>query len=302
VAAPYGREIARQTGAISIYDIKGIRSEEIALIHGRGLRHHVARRIELREMRRAERIGCVSEKLKEWIKVQTGRDDAIVIPCCIDEKRFVFDSVARQQIRQQFGLAEDTQLLCYNGGLGRWQRIEDIVRLFGEVTHLRPSWRFLFLTREGDALTERVRRMGLPLDRCIITGCPHDQVPRYLSAADVGVIMRHDNVVNNTASPIKIGEYLGCGLPIILTREIGDFAEQIRQAGVGLILDESGHTARQVVDFLDHHGDVRGRAVEFCHRHLVFSAYLDRYRQVFRARAGDGGNGGPAVTVNRHAE
>lgn len=281
VAGRVARRIAQREHAAYVYDIKGIRHEEIALTRGHNWRSRLCRAVELHEIRRADRLGCVSEKLKQWVQQQTGRGDAVVIPSCIDADRFTFDIEARRRIRQEFGLAETTPLVGYCGGLGWWQRIDDILRLFREVAELRPTFGFLLLTTEPEALRHKARAGGLPLERCVITSSPHDQVPGYLSACDAGIILRHNNVVNNTASPIKIGEYLGCGLPVILTRGIGDFGEQIARAGIGLMLEESGNTAQQVVNFLESVGDVRRQAVEFCHRHLVFGAYVDQYRQLF---------------------
>ncbi len=43
----------------------------------------------------------------------------------------------------------------------------------------------------------------------------YKEVPSYLSAADIAFIWRDKSIVNKVASPVKVSEYLGCGLPII---------------------------------------------------------------------------------------
>lgn len=66
----------------------------------------------------------------------------------------------------------------------------------------------------------------------------HGLVKKYLSAANAGIIMRKDVTVNNVESPIKVGEYLACGLPVILTKGIGDYSASLPKAGVALLLSD----------------------------------------------------------------
>jgi glycosyltransferase involved in cell wall biosynthesis len=47
---------------------------------------------------------------------------------------------------------------------------------------------------------------------------PYDQIPRYLHNADVGLIpfdVRGHASVVNTVHPLKLYEYLACGLPVV---------------------------------------------------------------------------------------
>uniref|UniRef100_UPI002630F3D7 hypothetical protein n=1 Tax=uncultured Campylobacter sp. TaxID=218934 RepID=UPI002630F3D7 len=56
---------------------------------------------------------------------------------------------------------------------------------------------------------------NIELDNFYIDSLPYDKVPLYLNAADFGVIIRNDDLINFVASPTKINEYLACGLKII---------------------------------------------------------------------------------------
>ena len=119
--------------------------------------------------------------------------------------------------------------------------------------------------------------------KCCIVSCPHSEVMRYMSAADAGIIMRNDIVVNNVASPIKIGEYLGCGLPVILTRGIGDYSEAVSRAGIGIILDENNDTAQQVVEFMekDSFSELREKVTAFAHKNITWDSYQESFKRLF---------------------
>lgn len=287
VGAAAGRRLAQQLHMRLVYDVRAPRAEEVAMAHGHGLRYYLTRRAEVPQIRRADRLACVSHGLRAWIRQHTGRDDALVIPCCIDPESFGFDQENRDRIRGQYHWSDQHTVLCYCGGLSVWQRIDDVLRLFGEVAALEPHYRFLFITPSGGQLTSMLGPSGLPMDRCAVVSCPHRQVPHYLAAADAGVIMRANVTVNQVSSPVKIAEYLACGLPVVLTEGIGDLTDFIRREGVGMVLDESRAPGRQVVDFLarSHRQDLREKTIRVCHEHLSFDAHLEQYRALFEEPA-----------------
>jgi len=47
-------------------------------------------------------------------------------------------------------------------------------------------------------------------------------VPQYLGCADLGLALRQPSFSMQAVAPIKLGEYLLCGLPVVATARIGD--------------------------------------------------------------------------------
>ena len=95
--------------------------------------------------------------------------------------------------------------------------------------------------------------------------------------------MRDNVLVNNVASPVKVAEYLACGLPIIMTKGIGDYSEDLNREGIGLLLDDRANLAEQVIHFLyDHDFDrMRERASTYALNRLTLTANWDSYRQLY---------------------
>lgn len=54
-----------------------------------------------------------------------------------------------------------------------------------------------------------------------IKSVPHNQMKYYLQMADVGVVIRSDNIVNRVAAPTKIAEYLTNGVRLLYSGNIG---------------------------------------------------------------------------------
>lgn len=281
--APVGRMIAEQCGAASVLSVRAAASEEVAGRRGRGFRYRISLERELGEIRAADRVSAISHKLAEWVREKTGRDDMVVVPCCLDSKRFAFDAEARELIRREYGFGDDERVLCYCGGLSDWQRVGDIVSLFADVANRSDRIKFMFLTQKTDRMRDLVEATGLPDQLCTIRSCLPGEVAHYLSAADVGVIMRDDTTVNNVASPIKIGEYLGCGLPVVLTKGIGDYSKMVSEAGVGLLIDESGDIAGQVLQFVRDADfeSMRKDSIAFAREHISWESHLDDLKRLY---------------------
>lgn len=57
---------------------------------------------------------------------------------------------------------------------------------------------------------------------------PYEKIPEIVRKSHVGISLRHDGVINETAFPVKIFEYMGACLPIISTplSEAGRFLEE----------------------------------------------------------------------------
>ena len=57
---------------------------------------------------------------------------------------------------------------------------------------------------------------GIEVYKNVITKfVPYEEVPSYLSAADIAFIWRDKSIVNKVASPVKVSEYIACGLPVV---------------------------------------------------------------------------------------
>lgn len=134
-----------------------------------------------------------------------------------------------------------------------------------------------------EKLKEIAMERKLSIDRCAFKSCLQNEISQYLSAADVAIIMREDIPTNNVASPIKIGEYLSCGLPIILTKGIGDYSEMVQKAKVGLLLDEDKNEVEQIANFLSNNNllELREKAIALAREKISWEAYLCDLKNLF---------------------
>ncbi len=282
-AAPFGRMLAKAAKGKSVYDVRAALAEEVSARSRWKVKARIIRNMVKSEIKKSSRIGAVSYKLKDYITELTDRKDVVVIPSCFNRENIYFDEEGRSFVRNNYGIKDDEIVLCYSGGVSGWQRIEDIIHLFKLCVDADKRIKVLVLTNEVDKLGEIIRSVSLPESRYKLISVAHAEIRKYLSAADLGVVLREDNVINNVASPIKIAEYLACGLPVVMTEGIGDYSNLLPREGLALKLNEKNSLEQQVIDYINsiHFKQVKEKASHYAINNFTMQSHLDKYNKLY---------------------
>ena len=161
--------------------------------------------------------------------VANGRDVEIFKPSETD---------TRARMRREMGVADDDILLVYSGSAGPQYRLGDVAKLVADLRPHIPSIKLLVLSGEGDLARNTLGAEG---KRAIYRSVSPIEVPAYLSAADAGVALRKESLAMQGVAPIKLGEYLLCGLPVVGTPGIGDTGPAI---GADVMIDAGQPSAK----------------------------------------------------------
>src|SRR5262245_46017174 len=180
----------------------------------------------------------LSERLRDdFIREFGVRVPVDVIPCCVDTARFRFDPALRECRRRELGLTGE-KLFIYVGKLGARYLVPEVFGLFQTAREMMPDARLLILSGDPPAGFEEIAgRLGVDRDAYGVRRAAHDDVPGWLSAADAGVALIRPAGCERGSSPIKVGEYLATGLPVVITAGIGDYSDLVARREVGVVLD-----------------------------------------------------------------
>jgi glycosyltransferase involved in cell wall biosynthesis len=160
----------------------------------------------------------------------------IINGCPVDRIRPGDTTAARAEL----GIDHGRPMLLFVG-VGQYDvdLIFDSVRLLRGMLSPHAAFPVVYLVGpNAPSLLERAARQGLANDVVATGFLPDARIVRYLQAADIGLLPFADKPLNRARFPIKLGDYLAAGLPVLTNRvgEMGRIVEAER-AGVATASD-----------------------------------------------------------------
>jgi glycosyltransferase involved in cell wall biosynthesis len=245
IPATIGLVLKRRFGVKLIFDIRGLMAEEyVDAAHWTkgGIPYRLTKIVERRALAGADAIVTLTERIwpiiKDWDGLRGREVTRAVIPCCVDLDLFKFLAEARTRSREKLNLG-DRFTLVYSGSLDGWYLTERMADFFAQVLQARPDAHLLWLTtgshrRIRDLMSER----EIDTSAFSIYSMAAAEVPTFLSAADAGIAFIKCCVSKIASSPTKHGEYLACGLPLVINPGIGDSDALVDNWKVGVMVRE----------------------------------------------------------------
>jgi glycosyltransferase involved in cell wall biosynthesis len=234
-----------------IFDADGLPHDERIDFSGwapESLTYRILRDLEAQAVRRADRVitrsGAASRILLDRAGAGTPANKFRVVTNGRDTELFQpMTPEARRAGREALGIGADATVLVYAGSVGAQYCLDDMLEIFARVRLKDAGARFLFLTGTPDAVRTHVDAMAPTLaDAMIIRRVAPVDIPAHLGLGDVGLALRQPSFSMRAVFPIKIGEYLLCGLPVVATRQIGDI-DRLAEAGPVCFVDRPGPAA-----------------------------------------------------------
>ncbi|MHC4861820.1 MAG: glycosyltransferase [Planctomycetota bacterium] len=160
-----------------------------------------------------------------------------VIPTAVDLERFM------PGLPPPAGAAElaGREVYVVSGALGTWYLLEPMLDLLALALARSDASRALLLTEEdaGPAVRGLLRR-GVTPSRVVVAGVPHREVPRWFSLATAGIFLIESAPSKRASAPTKLGEFLACGVPVVITPGIGDSEALVNETRTGVVVRELG--------------------------------------------------------------
>ena len=276
-----------------IFDIRGFNAEEYVDGSGwsrRSLRYRVLKRLERTLMLLATENIVLTEAARAHVQEEryvpgTAQVRVTVIPTCVDLDRFT-PQIATPTTRPA-KLRTGSLTGVYLGSLGTWYLVEEMVQFLVHLHRDLPALQLLCLTQSDPAILQGVwTRAGLPVQALTALAVPHEEVPAHLRLGRFGLCFIKPSLSKQSSYPTKIGEYLACGLPVVINAPLGDCDRLIRQHGVGVViqqLDPSGyvHACEQLLKMLEDPDGTAKRCRQVAEEYLSLSIGTRRYREVY---------------------
>lgn len=206
-----------------IFDADGLAFDEKVDFQGlnpSSLIYRLFRDIEAQLVRLSKKTLVRTSKAAEILLARSGPGVLItrfsVISNARDSTLFrPSNDLSRAQARAEIGIAPQVPLLIYVGSVGPQYCFSEMLEIFRQFHQYDNSAKLLILTLTCDQVIPYLSSFNDIREHIIIMSSEPVRVPRLVAAADVGLAVRSTAFSMQAVSPIKIGEYLLCGVPVI---------------------------------------------------------------------------------------
>ncbi|SCX94359.1 Glycosyltransferase involved in cell wall bisynthesis [Nonlabens sp. Hel1_33_55] len=205
----------------------------------------------------------------KFYKVLNGRDIGTFKP----------DPDLRKEKRQELLLDPQQTLFVYCGSLGPQYGWDEMLAIFKGYQRQDEDAHFLILSGNQKFALDKIPSQLK--NKITVMSVPFDQVPAYLSAADIAFAIRQPTYSMQGVSPIKLGEYLLMELPTIASKGVGDTDEIINGLDGAFIFDHNdGAIVDKAITFAKNSRNVdvtklRQRGIEHFSMQQSASSYIE---------------------------
>lgn len=159
---------------------------------------------------------------------------------------------AAAEVRKQLQL-EDRFLICYIGTMGNAHGLETLIAAAEALRTTRPNAMFLLIGEgaEKDRIVELAAARGLANIQ-FLGQQPREQIPAYVSAADLCLVMLKKTELFKTVIPTKLLEYMACERPVVVAVD-GQARQIVEEAGAGVFVEpeNSGALVQAIHELAD---------------------------------------------------
>jgi glycosyltransferase involved in cell wall biosynthesis len=174
------------------------------------------------------------------------RAPILIVPPLLPSSWPIPDS--SQEIRRKLGAnSSDDVLVILHGG---WSRLRSTSRLLEALAILPPHFRLVMTTDPSPPLLAEFSRLGIEQRVVCIGRQKYEDLFRYTSSSDIGVLLYANNDLGNFfQAPGRLTEYLACGIPVLASHFTGIQLLTLKH-GIGLCADpdSSEDIARRLLD------------------------------------------------------
>ena len=233
--------VFRLTGTPFIFDMRALWPEELIVasrLQRGSIVHKILTRLEKVCLRDAATVVSLTDAavgyLWDQYPAELQGQRIAVIPTCADLQRFrPSDKPPSERV---YG--------CVGTVLSGWFLMDWLAALFNTVAQKDPEARFEVVTRDD---TETVRAAldidGKLGDLLSIFPSASESVHEALQKQSTSVMFFTAGTSKLGSAPTRLGEALGCGIPVIANEGVGDVADIIRRYNVGVIVKDASETA-----------------------------------------------------------
>ncbi len=227
-----------------IFEVRDLWPESLAAVGAGGegtLLHRTLGAIAGFLYRRAHRIIVVTPAFKDHLMRywSVPAEKISIVENGVETDLFRPDS-GSAKVREQLSgdrVKKERFLICYIGTMGMAHGLETLIAAAGELQTSLPSALFVLIGEgaEKQKIGDLASARGLTNIQ-FLSQQPRQQIPAFVSAADLCLVMLKKTDLFKTVIPTKLLEYMACERPVIVAVD-GQARQVVEEAQAGVFVE-----------------------------------------------------------------
>jgi len=300
LSAMVGLEMKNRFGTKFLFDMRGFWADE--RVEGKiwRLSNPIFKRTyqffksqENKFISQADGIVSLTNKGKEviqtWKSWQTNRVEIDVIPCCAETSLFDPATIHPEEkiaLRSRLKIEATDFVLGYVGSIGTWYMLPEMLDFFNAYQSKNTQAVFLFVTNENPQLIlDEAKKKGIAENNIRIVSSSRNKMPLYISLFDFSIFFILPSFSKQASSPVKQGELMSMGVPIVCNSGIGDSDSIVNRYHAGIVLPNLTNEEFEKTDLnTSAYNSVvtRSGAKEYFDSEKGIELYSDLYERLWR--------------------
>ncbi|MBA7517777.1 hypothetical protein ES705_09831 [subsurface metagenome] len=205
----------------------------------------------------------------------------------VDVENFYFSEDLREKTRKELNLGSKYTLIYAGNAFYSWQNVFRTIEIFKLIKdNVNNNALMILLIRAEDhyIVNEFLELLNLSDADYILSSVPSDMINKYFNAADLGIILRHNHLMNEVSSPGKIHEYIASGLPVLMTKGISNFDEKLKGNNfISIIddMDDNEEVIEKIKEIMNISVHDRQKIHDWAYHNISTKSFGDKYSEMF---------------------
>ena len=298
LGAEIGLKLKKEFGVKYLFDMRGFwPDEKIDAKHWDQSKlfwrivYKKYKKIEKKLLINADEVISLTYAAKKEIETKSllsGNKLVNVIPCCTDTDKYYFISdQKRQAAKQLLNINKDAYVVGYLGSMSVLYMIPELVKIFAIIKKLKPTAMLLVISKsDPELILKELDKNELNKNDVMIKAVSFKDVPDNLAAFDISISLKSMTYGNIGTSPVKLGECLCSGIPVISSDGVGDVTQITERLNAGYIIKgyskndfEEFSKAFDMIEKIDRK-ELSEKAIEFYSLCKGVSDYEEVYKKL----------------------
>jgi glycosyltransferase involved in cell wall biosynthesis len=201
---------------------------------------------EKRLTKKAKYLIATTEGMKQYAKQKYDfqGNNIFVKPACVNLNLFSENNLKKQHLINELHL-NDKIVGVYAGKFGGIYLEKEVFDFFKVAeNYWGDKFRVLILSAHSkEEIKNYISKSGVHPTTIVHRFIAHHEIPDYIGLGDFGITPVKPIPTKRYCTPIKDGEYWALGLPVVITKDISDDSDIIKNNKIGSVLEELNEAA-----------------------------------------------------------